>query len=83
MARNHILAKIKTSTATRGKKAEREALAAVWPQICEALQKMPPTIGEIESIRLYGPPEGFSFLPKFRPIHRHDFKKAGKRGCRT
>lgn len=60
---------------TRG---EREAFAARWPEICEALSKLPPTRGELESIRLYGPPPGYSPLKEIRSVGpRWDFRRRG------
>lgn len=42
---------------------EREALAAVWPELMEYLGRFPPTRAEIERILVSGPPSGFSYLP--------------------
>jgi hypothetical protein len=62
-----------------GNKAEIEAFAACWPEICEALGRFPPTRGEIEMIKLNGPPTGFSLLIEGRAIGpRWEFRKMGR-----
>lgn len=70
---------IDRETSRRGAQADRDALALRWPEICEALSKFPPTLGDIEKIKLFGPPEGFSLLPKYGPLDRWDFKTISPR----
>lgn len=42
---------------------KNEALAKRWPEICKALSNLPPTIGEVMTIKAVGPPRGFSYIP--------------------
>ena len=67
-----------------GNKAEIEAFAACWPELCRALGKFPPTRGEIEWIKLNGPPSGFSLLIKGRSLGpRWEFRKGGRSASRS
>lgn len=73
MGRNHVIAKINQETQNREKQGEREAYAAIWPYVCAALGKLPPTKSEIEKIKLFGPPEGYGKIKN--NSYRYQFKK--------